>query len=63
VDELTKKARLAEIPRLIELESRETTKIAEQIEKLERARKEGMQRVYDLQSEEIAILREMRDAG
>jgi hypothetical protein len=54
---LEAKQRLLEIPRLIEIERARLADIGEQIERLEAERKQRLDQVLLLQSEELQILR------
>lgn len=54
---LENKIRLAEIPKLVDLEHRELTRIAGELEKLEAERSTRFENVQALQREELVILR------
>jgi hypothetical protein len=55
--DLETKARLLEIPRLVEVERARLAEIGETMEKLEAERKMRLAMVLELQREELAIMR------
>lgn len=57
MDELEARARLLEIPKLVDIEHRLIAEISEKIERLECERKSRLAAVLDLQAEELRLLR------